>query len=176
MGYETKMFIGMPYRIGEETYVQIDGHNSAYRVFNDNNKKGSFFYLQDGSIKRYISGLKRQQINHKIVVGVQIMQVVAMVDLCKASYGEVGDVIRKGHNKDGVKGGFYDDSGNSVIIEDRYGDCMSFVDPKEVLVAMQEEQNKTKESYRRFVVAIATLQAAIEGFPSESLKVLFFGY
>jgi hypothetical protein len=173
MGYETKMYIGTPYCGGKEPYIQIEGHQSAYRVYNDKDKKGDYFYLKDGNTKRYISGLKRQGVGYKIVE-VETMQVVAMVDLCKASVGAVEEVINKGHSKEGERGGFYDDGGNAIIIEDRYCDAMTFVDPKEVLRAMQESQKK--EPYRRFTIAISTLKAAIKGFKTEKLKVLFFGY
>ena len=173
MGYETKMYIGVPYFGGKEPYIQIEGHSSAHRVYNDNDKKGAFFYMSDGNTKRYVSGLKREKIGHK-TVEVETMQVVAMVDLCKASVGFVDEIIRKGHSVEGDKGGFFDDGGNSIIVEDRYGDSMNFVDPKEVLKAMQEAHKGNP--YRRFAIAIATLKATIKEFRGESLRVLFFGY
>lgn len=172
MGYETRMYIGVPYCGNEkEPYIQIEGQSSAFRVFNDGNKRGDYFYLSDGNTKRYVAGLKRRGVAHEIVQA-QLMQVVAMVDLCKASSGEVGDVISKGHAEGGDCGGFYDDGGNAAIIKDCYGACMTFVSPQEVLAAMKAH----KEPYRRFAIAIATLEAAIKGFPCEPLQVLFFGY
>ena len=39
---------------------------------------------------------------------------------------------------------------------------------------MQKAQER--EVYRRFTVAVAALEAAIKGFPSEKLRVLFYGY
>ena len=173
MGYETRMYIGRPYYGGEEPYVQIEGHRSAYRVYDDKkDKKGAYFYI-DGETKRYVSGLKRTGKKYKIVK-VTTMQVIAMVDLCKASCGAMQDVIDSGHDGDENRGGIYDSGGNNIIVEDCYGSSMTFVDPKEVLAAMQEEQNK--EEYRRFTIAIPALEGAINGFAREDLRVLFFGY
>ena len=181
MGYESRMYIGTPYYGGKEPYIQIEGHKSAYRVRNDKDKKGDFYYLSDGNTKRYVSTLKRQKIGYKIVEA-ESMQIIAMVDLCKASVGAVGEVINKGHGHGssreqfvgGDRGCFFDDGGNAMILEDCYCDAMTFVDPKEVLRAMEEEQKQ--QPYRRFTIAIAALKAAIKEFKMEKLRVLFFGY
>ena len=129
MGYETKMYICIPCLGRQETLIQIEGHKSAYTIYNENGKKADYFYLADGNTKRYVSGLKRNRVDYEIAKA-EVVQVVAMVDLCKASCDDVGDVIDKGHLKDGERGGIYDSGGNAVIVEDCYGDPMTFVDPK----------------------------------------------
>lgn len=174
MGYETRMYVGVPYYGGEEPYIQIEGHRSAYHVWDDKkDKKGAYFYI-DGETKRYVAGLKRSRKKYEIVK-VKTIQVVAMVDLCKASYNEMADVINQGHDQAGERGGFYDSGGNNIIVEDCYGDPMTFVDPKEVLRAMKADEGK--EKYRRFTMAIPLLEAAINNFSErENLQVLFYSY
>lgn len=173
MGYETTMYVGVPYKDGLDSVIQVEQDDYAHNVFNDKDKKGQFFYLSDGNTKRYVSSLKRLHVGFEIFQA-KTMMVVFMVDLCKASYGAMGEVIASGHKKDGVYGCFYASDGNSLIAMDRYGEHMSFVPAKDVLVAMK--MDNSAEEYRRFTIAIGALKAAIKTFPGEQLQVLFFGH
>lgn len=174
MGYETRMYVGVPYRDGNDVseLIQIRGENCAFSLYHDE-KKGGYYY-PDGETKRFVSGLKRSSTSFKVVRAMTMM-VVFVVDLCKVGSPETSAIIHAGHQSEGPFGCVYASDGNSLIAEDKYGQFMVPIPAREVLEAMKKDN--AVEEYRRLTIAIAALEAALKTFsPAEKLQVLFYGH
>jgi hypothetical protein len=103
--------------------------------------------------------------------GVAYCNVIATIDLSKAGEGALARLVRNSRPKEPAVYVFADD-GNTHITRDRYDECLSVMDPADVLAAIKKDN--AHEPYRRFAAAIALLEALIPAF--EDLKVLGYGH
>lgn len=102
--------------------------------------------------------------------GTDYGSVIAMIDLRKAGDPRENGLVPL------VKPAIhiYADDGNTRITHDMHGDPLSVGDPADVLAALKKK-TRGKEKYRRYVAAIALLDAMLEG-GYDNLTVLGFGY
>jgi len=124
-------------------------------------------------------------------------QIVGMVDLCKIGDGELSDLnsCRKtgnfpitpnsikfiqSLNNEGrespryIKSSAFCDDPNVRAWEDKYSEPLYSYPAQEILNAIINDNQK--EKYRRYEIAIVTLQKFIEEFKNENPRVLLFGH
>ena len=103
---------------------------------------------------------------------------IAMVDLCKCGEGDFEKLRRSSaisqEEENEPRPYFYASDGNTKVLEDLYGYRLVLLDVKDVIKAIESDQEKWK--YRRFTLALNLLKSALEDFPTDNLKVLTFGY
>jgi hypothetical protein len=103
-------------------------------------------------------------------------QVVGMVEMCKVG-GSNPPITSANNIFQGYKGFIpyiYASDGNTMIIEDCYGDGMVVHDPKEMLE--RAKQAREAEPYRRLDILIGLLEGALQNDSWHDLKVLSYGH
>ena len=93
-------------------------------------------------------------------------QVVAMFDLCKAG-------IHRSNFRD-TDCAFYADDGNTLVLEDCYGDSIGELTIPEVIKLIEDQQKECPE-YRRWEPCLALLKSFKED-EWKNLVVLHYGY
>jgi hypothetical protein len=100
---------------------------------------------------------------------------VVEIELSKCGHNQFGDLNTKRPTDDG-KTFYYADDGNTQVREDNYGEPLRIRTIDETITALKAEL-RGKEKYRRFVVALAMLEAIEKTFSAtENLVVLLYGY
>ena len=102
---------------------------------------------------------------------------IAMVDLCKCGDGAFATLVQKSTPKDHkffIYVGTEEDGEEIKVDTDMYGSPLSCMDATDVLFALRTDQDK--DHYRRFSMAIALIEQAIDGFGEDGIKIIGYGH
>ena len=191
MGYETKMYIGQVSSTGQETVRTV----ICKELYGDGFEKG-IEYVYGGPVENYDDyiwtedrfgeEIKVPKDNFEVLESeATYFSVIAMIDLCKCGGGSVmSKLIKDVHiNEHLPVVYFYGPDGNLPIKEDKYGDVLKAVPVVDVLDALKESNETTKEEnegqpYRRFDLAISALTEIMTWNEAARgiIKVILYGY
>jgi hypothetical protein len=160
MGYETKAFI---------VNSSVNANPSEFVKHNDKWLHVWRDYNEDGSTKTLYHYTETGNDRTEVPLGTEVVKrnrsfVISMVDLCKLGSGN--NVPKKE-----TQFYFYDSDGNSVVVEDNYGQKLNQMTLQEAIDFFTPQAG-----YRRVDVFLATLRGVKESFPSEDIYILFYGH
>lgn len=160
MGYETKAYIVSASRSGSMKNKFTKYQDSWVNLWDETLPNGEvqyYHYTQNGNDKTIITG-KFEAVER------QYCSVLGMVDLCKLGAGN--NVPKKETNFY-----FYNSDGNTVCIEDKYGDKLNQMTLDEAIDFFEDQRG-----YRRVDMLYSLMQTVKECFQDQDIYVLFYGY
>jgi hypothetical protein len=99
---------------------------------------------------------------------------IAMVDLCSPGGSDVKRLAEAKVSDEFKPAYLYSFDEGERVTEDRYGKQLAIINPQTVLDTLKKV-NKS-HPYRRYTIAIATLEAIIADFTIERIGIVFYGY
>jgi len=102
---------------------------------------------------------------------------IAMIDLCKCGDGAFATLVKKStpsEPKHYLYVGTDKDGDENKIDTDMYDSPLSCMDATKALEALRIDNLNV--AYRRFTIAIALIEKAIDGFGEDDIKIVGFGH
>lgn len=100
---------------------------------------------------------------------------ITMVDLCGIGGGDIARLAEAKVSDEFKPAYLYSFSDGERVMEDRYGKRLAIIDPQTVLDALKKANKH--HTYRRYSIAIATLESVMGNFTTaERIGVVFYGY
>lgn len=163
MGYETRMYVVERHPVTQGSTCLVDGKVYSCYLNDRKNPELGYRYYPDGDSRTPVPP------EAPIFTG-PWCSIIAMLDMSKCGQWPVCDF----KDSDGCY--IYDTDGDTLVGLDPYGSYRHFVHIDEVLSRLKEE--RAKDDYRRFRIAIALLTSIKAYFKSnvENIGCLFYGH